>query len=147
RCLQRGLITADDAVLDSIGYGAIQLADVSACTIRGNDLIDNGPSHIPAVCGIYILHGEGVDVTDNHVLDNGAKMAEPDARGEPGARGGIYVAFAVAPPMPMRIAGVDRRLPVQSGVPALKVHDNVVTQPLGHALYVIALGPVSVQSN
>ena len=146
-CLRRGIVTPDDAVRDSIGYGAIQLSDVVECTIRGNVLNDNGPSHIPAVCGIYVFHAEGLDITDNHIVNNGAKTGEPDLRAESGARAGIYVALAIAPTVLMTVDAVRRRLPVQNGVPALKVHDNVVSQPLGHALFAIALGPVSVQDN
>jgi hypothetical protein len=38
-------------------------------------------------------------------------------------------------------------LPGQNGVPALRVHDNIVSAPLGQALMATALGPVSVQGN
>ena len=147
RCLQRNIATPDEPMLDLMGYGAIQLAEVSACTIRGNELIDNGRSHIPAVCGIYVLHGEGLDISENHIVNTGAKTEEPDARGDPGARGGIFIAMAVAPTVSMTIEALRRRVPLQNGVPAVKVHDNVVSHPLGHALFIVALGPVSVQSN
>jgi hypothetical protein len=33
------------------------------------------------------------------------------------------------------------------GIPAIKVHDNIITQPLGQALFLMALGPVSVTGN
>jgi hypothetical protein len=33
------------------------------------------------------------------------------------------------------------------GIPAIKIHDNIITQPLGQALFLIALGPVSVTGN
>ena len=39
------------------------------------------------------------------------------------------------------------RLSVQNGMPAAKVHDNIVSVPLGQALAMIALGPVSVLGN
>jgi len=42
---------------------------------------------------------------------------------------------------------LDYQLPRQNGVPAVRIHDNVVSQPLGQALLLGALGPVSIQGN
>ncbi len=147
RCLQRDVDTPDAAMLDSMGYGAIQLADVTDCVIRENTLVDNGPSHIPAICGIYLLHAEALDVSANRIVNNGAMTAEPEARGGPGARAAIFVAFAIAPTVLKLVDLLRRRVPVQNGVPAVKVHDNIASQPLGQALYIVALGPVSVEGN
>jgi hypothetical protein len=81
-------------------------------------------------------------------VNNGAKDTRSDetaAGVKRGARGGINVFFAVAPVMPMRFGRVI--LPTQDGLPALTVHDNVVSVPLGRALSAVALGPVSVVAN
>jgi hypothetical protein len=37
--------------------------------------------------------------------------------------------------------------PVFDAAPAVKIHDNIVNQPLGHALFVMALGTISVVGN
>jgi hypothetical protein len=63
----------------------------------------------------------------------------------PGPRGGIVVAYAVPGIVPLEIGG--ESYPRQGGEPALRVHDNIVSQPLGQALFVQALGPVSVHGN
>jgi hypothetical protein len=39
------------------------------------------------------------------------------------------------------------KIPFADGVPAVKIHDNIVTQPMGKALFIMALGPVSVVGN
>jgi hypothetical protein len=65
--------------------------------------------------------------------------------GEAGARGGIYISLAVPPTVPSEI--FEEIYPVQNGVPAAKIHDNIVSQPLGQALALGALGPVSVLDN
>jgi hypothetical protein len=147
RCLWRELAPIGDAMLDSMGYGAIQLADVTDCVIHENTLADNGPRHVPPLCGIYVLHAEGLDVSGNRIVNNGARTEESDERGQPGARGAIFVHFAIAPTVLDRVDLLDARVPVQNGVPAVKVHDNIASQPLGHALYIVALGPVSVEGN
>ena len=40
-----------------------------------------------------------------------------------------------------------KTVPSQNGVPAIKIHDNIVSTPLGQALALVALGPVSVIGN
>jgi hypothetical protein len=147
RCLGRGIAPIDAAMEDSIGYGAIQLADVSDCVIRENALVGNGPSHLDPVCGIYVLHAEGIDVTANRIVDNGARIDEPDYRASEGPRAGIHIHYAIAPTILKRVDLFRMRVPVQNGVPAVRVHDNIVSQPLGQALWISALGPVSVEGN
>jgi hypothetical protein len=147
RCLQREVAAIDDSMLDSMGYGAIQLADVTDCVIRENTLVDNGPSHVPPVCGIYVLHAEGLDISANRIVNNGATSDASKERGQRGARAAIFVNFAIAPTILEPLDALNARVPVQDGVPAVKVHDNIASQPLGHALYIVALGPVSVEGN
>jgi hypothetical protein len=47
--------------------------------------------------------------------------------------------------MPVLVGG--KLYPRQDGVPAVRVHDNIVSHPLGQALALTALGPVSVVGN
>lgn len=144
-CLRRPLTPIDAAMIDSMGYGGIQLADVSYLLIRENLIEDNGPSHLEPVCGIYLLHGEGIEISANRILNNGAKIAEPATQAKGGRRSGVHIAYAIAPRIATAVG--DLSFPVQNGVPALKVHDNIVSQPLGQALAALTLGPVSVQGN
>jgi hypothetical protein len=144
-CLRRPLEPIAEAMVNSQGYGAIALADVERLVIRDNVLADNGPSHLEPVCGIFVLHAEGLEISRNRILNNGAKTEAGNAQAKIGRRGGINIVYAVAPVSPVRIGKLV--LPGQSGDPALKMHDNVVSVPLGQALNVTALGPLSVEGN
>ena len=146
RCLRRTLALIPARMQDSMGYGAIALADVSELVIHDNVLQDNGPSELDPVCGIFILHGEGIDIHRNRILNNGAKSAEGARQARQGRRGGINVVYCVPVTVPIAI-GRFEDLPAQGGVPALRVHDNIVSAPLGQALMATALGPVSIQGN
>jgi uncharacterized protein DUF6519 len=155
RCLNRTLEIIPQPMLDAMGYGGIALADVDELVIRDNFITNNGPDFREPICGIFILHGEGVEISRNHILNNGAKSAastETGGSAKPGRRGGINIVFALAPVVPVVLPqtpfnDVETIVPAQSGFPALKVHDNVVSVYLGQALHVTALGNVSVLDN
>src|SRR6185436_1916213 len=62
-----------------------------------------------------------------------------------GLRGGIVICFAFPPTVVVdTLFGSG---PEQNGVPAVRLHDNIVSTPLGRALTLMALGPVSIVSN
>ncbi len=135
------------AQVNVAGFGGIALADVENLLVRDNRIGSNGPTHLEAICGVFVLHGEGVDITRNLIVDNGHKST-PSAQGaKRGLRGGIVIGYALAPTRLVSIPGVDEGAPVQNGVPAARIHDNIVAQPLGPALLMTALGPVSVVGN
>jgi len=149
-CLNRPIADIPATMLDSMGYGGISLADVEYLVLRDNVIEDNGPDYIQPVCGIFILHGEGIEISRNRILNNGARTSEPAASAKVGRRGGINIVYGIAPPLPVdprAVAAKLPRLPAQNGVPAVKVHENIVTVPLGQALALTALGPVSVVGN
>ncbi|HKC64491.1 MAG TPA: hypothetical protein VKB86_12690, partial [Pyrinomonadaceae bacterium] len=113
---------------------------------------NNGFSHLMPVCGIYVLHGEGIEVSRNRILNNGANDGKPASGAMPGARGGIYINYGITPRVPSipnaGPTGTTRKsIPPQSGVAAVNVYDNCVSAPLGQALALVALGPVSVVGN
>jgi hypothetical protein len=143
-CLRRSLALIPSGMLSFMGYGGIALAACEDLVIVDNLIEDNGPDHLQPVCGVYVLLGVGVELASNRILNTGAKTTEPATSARPGSRAGIHIQFARAPRFPTRLA---RRFRRTTGVPAVKVHDNVVMQPLGRALAVGALGPVSVQDN
>ncbi|HEX5706112.1 MAG TPA: DUF6519 domain-containing protein [Pyrinomonadaceae bacterium] len=159
-CLNRPLAEIADGMLKSMGYGGIALADVSDLVVRDNFITDNGPDFTEPICGIFVLHGEGIEISRNHILNNGVKP--PGARlsnaaVKRGARGGIHVMYAVAPLVELTLSlganttlvasNTPTKAPVHGGFPALKVHDNVVGVPVGRALSATAVGPVSVVGN
>ena len=145
RCMRRPIADVPQHMRNSMGYGGIALADVDYLVIRDNIIENNGPSRLFPICGIFVLHGEGVEISRNRILNNGAAGREPASSAHPGARGGIYIVFAVAPRVPL--VPQLQIIPAQIGVPAIKIHDNIVSSPLGQALNMTVLGPVSVLGN
>jgi hypothetical protein len=165
RCLGREL-EVDPKMLGQGGFGGIALGHVEYLAIRDNCIEDNGPNQLEPVCGIFILYGEGIEISRNWILNNGAKGGgagddNPQLHAKLGARGGINIVKCTAPaeminltPISNALTGTSGfigqnalRLFAQTGMPAAKVHDNVVSVPLGQALKMSALGAVSVIGN
>lgn len=144
-CLTRSLAPIEAAMQNAMGYGGIALADVERLTIHDNVIVDNGFDHLQPVNGIFVLHGEGIDISRNTILNNGAKTGEPASDAAPGRRGGVNIVYAVAPTIGVRIGR--SFFPRQDGTPALTMQGNAVTAPLGRALTLVAYGPVMVQGN
>lgn len=146
-CLRRPIDKISAAMLDRVGYGGIALAVVDTLVVWDNIIEHNGPRRIDPVCGVFVLLGIGVDICRNHIINNGARTEEPLSGVNPGMRGGIIIANAVSPTQVVS-ASIDRAtLAVESDRPALRVHENIVSAPLGLALGAKALGPVSVVGN
>lgn len=142
-CLNQPLLPIANDMVGSKGYGGIALADVDNLSIQRNVIEDNGVARdSEPVCGIYVLHAEGVDISDNRIVNNGQRIQQESSNGR---RSGIHIEFAVAPTI--ALGGDKLKIPRQNGVPALIAHNNVVVQPLGKALSLTALGPVSVTDN
>jgi hypothetical protein len=151
-CLWRRLATIPSSLADSAGYGGISLADVENLVVRDNTITDNGTEQAEPICGIFILHGEGVDIDRNRIVNNGNRVTAPDREVERGRRGGIHIVYAVAPvlssvPATIAVTNIRVAVPEPTGIPAARLHDNVVSAPLGRALTLGALGPVSVVGN
>lgn len=136
-----------------MGYGGISLAHTENLVIRDNFITDNGPSFLEPICGIYVLIVEGVEISRNHILNNGIRTKEIPRSGtvNNGPRGGIWIARALSPTVEIGTladTGEDvRKIPFASGIPAAKIHENIVTVPLGRSLTLFAQGPVSVVGN
>ena len=132
-----------------MGFGGIALADCENLVIRENTIENNGTRHQEPVCGIFLLQGEKVDISDNRILNNGCPPASAasGARRQ-GWRGGIVITMSLNEWW----QGVQEHLqgqefPLPDGIPAVKIHHNIVTQPVGKALTLIAFGPVSIVGN
>jgi hypothetical protein len=145
-CLQRKLAPIDAELVDIMGYGGIALADVASLRIRNNIIQDNGVGYLEPLSGIFVLHGEGIEIAANRILHNGTQTTQSESVAPPGQRGGISIVYSVAP-----MAAVSTMLannaPRQNGLPALMVRDNTVTVRMGRALSATALGPVAVHGN
>jgi hypothetical protein len=145
-CLRREIESIPAHMLDRIGYGGIALAAVEGLTIWDNIIEYNGPRRQDPVCGIFVLIGVGIDICRNHIVGNGARTEEPVTAAKEGMRGGIIIANALSP---VQVVGRPDRVvqTVESNRPALRVHENIVSSPLGLALGVRGTGPISVVGN
>lgn len=133
------------SMLKEIGFGGIVLAFCEKTVISQNKIQQNGRSANQAICGVLVLYGEKIDVSDNRILDNGPLTADRGQDIERGLRGGIVVAMSFQQILHEMFQGNETFQP--DGIPAVKVHNNIVTQPLGQSLFIITLGPVSVTGN
>lgn len=151
-CLNRAPAPIQLKMVEFQGYGGISLAAVYDLVIRDNVIEDNGPDESEPICGIFVLRGNGIDIERNRILNNGARNNTPFTQAQPGPRGGIYIAYAIAPRRFVTApASPNVRLitptPFSLGLPAVKIHDNIVSVPLGQALVITAAGPVAVTDN
>ncbi|TCO70105.1 DUF6519 domain-containing protein [Rhodovulum euryhalinum] len=125
------------------GFGGISLGLAETVTVSGNRIEDNGRRHIDPVCGIFILYGEQVEITDNLIRDNGVfvNLDEDIVQGQRGGIAGIFASVGLDD-----FGAADNRgaLTVK---PALRIHDNVVQHPQGRTLTLLAAGPVSIVAN
>ena len=69
-CLNQPLLPIADDMVGSKGYGGIALADVEMLSIQHNVIEGNGETRdLEPVCGIYVLHAEGAEVSDNRIIN------------------------------------------------------------------------------
>jgi hypothetical protein len=159
RCLRREPLQTADVAAMRIGYGGIALAHASDLRITGNEIVANGTRHGAPTCGVFALIVQGLHVDGNRIVDNGSRRVRGDEGLATGARGGIHVWLAM--PVVMRHAettivdeavmiaatNVDRRAAVHTGATTAQIHDNIVDTPVGRAITLFALGPVSISRN
>jgi hypothetical protein len=151
QCLQRTIEEPSEGAAKFAGYGGISLADVENLVVLDNTVSKNGSQPGDPVCGFFALHVEGADLSRNRILDNGATSTEsltPTLKR--GQRGGIVIMYALAPTEEIALpplGNLPKTAPDQNGVPAARIHDNIVSTPVGQALFLNALGAVSVLNN
>jgi len=140
------------------GYAAICVPDVENLVLRDNAINDFGPQPGAQVCGIFILNGQMVEISRNHVLEtrDWNLTSSDEVQSVGGLRGGIVVLLATPPAFTTpasfttKLAGVANHFtpPVyEAGLPALRIEHNVVRVPLGEALAAVGYGPFSIVNN
>lgn len=153
-CLQNRLEGALRTEIQVRGFGGISLGICANLAIARNRIESNGTSHINPVCGIFVTYGEQMDINHNWIAENGPLT---NATGSliPGKRGGILVGASSFPLLRFlstalsaakSIVGVANTSALM-GRPAARVHDNIVNQPAGQALTILAIGSVSIVNN
>jgi|GEM_PF-859775 len=127
------------------GEGGISLGVTERVRIEDNTIEENGLALRTPACGVYVLTAERLEVSGNRMAGNGPSGPAASGRGWAGFRGGIVVLLAsgasVLEGMGLEDDGGD------GDGAALRVHGNVVRQPLGPALMAAAWGPATIQDN
>ncbi len=134
-----------DDMQDEVAFGGIALAACENGIFRQNRIEDNGLSHQEPVCGLFILYAEKIEIAGNRIVNNGPRTALRKEGVRPGTRGGVVIRMSFQPRDLESALALGE--PLAENIPALKMHDNIVAQPLGHALWLTAFGPVSVAGN
>jgi hypothetical protein len=145
-CMLLELGVVPPALREHAGYGGIALADGEYIVIRHNTIEHNGTQHLDPICGVFILYGEGITIDGNRILHN-SRPAEPELTPLPGQRGGIVIAMAQPRKVSVAPFGTSFTGSRQDGVPAARIHGNVVVSLEGRALKVVAIGPVTTEGN
>ena len=149
-------VAASTLGASQIGYGAICLPDVQYLIIRDNTITDFGDQPGAEVCGIYILHGELVEINRNRILEERDWIEGSSADEQPNtARGGIYIASVTPPSFPGTLTNAlwtqnsdASTNPIyEPSLPALRLEHNVVRVPLSITLYAFGSGPFSIVDN
>ena len=144
-CLLQVPTEIPESMREEMGYGGVCLAGADNLTVRENRIENNGRSHLEPISGVFVLYGENVDISDNRIVANGPRTAETNTDARAGIRAGIYIGMTLKKIASEIFDGAESLF--LDGIPAIKVHDNVVVQPLGQALFLLAFGPVSVVGN
>lgn len=148
------------------GYGAICLPDVINLIVRDNIVNNYGAQPGAEVCGIYVYHGQVVDISRNQIREERDlnKSGAVEWTNYGGRRAGIYIEHVTPPTLDTSSGSVWRRafevtheqsgdttsreVPLYaSGIPALRIVDNRVRTAFGLALYVSGAGPFSILGN
>ena len=150
------------------GYAAISLPNVENLTIRDNTITNFGATPGAEVCGIFVLHGEIVEISRNQIRETRDLSRKEDPLSSyQGVRGGIIIALAT--PTVLDSAGdsdawdrsfqllyTDTKSAYEEqppsflyapGLPALRIQENLVHVAVGLALAVTGYGPFSVADN
>jgi hypothetical protein len=160
RTVLRSPAAIDQSKSSIFGYGAISVPDVLSLTICDNAVTIFGPQPGVGACGIFVLHGEMLEISRNQILEtrdwNNTSAVEQDA--STGAHGGIVILLATPPTFgqpidpsqwssdPLQANPITAPV-YEPGLPALRIEHNVVRVPLGYALEIIGLGPFTIANN
>jgi hypothetical protein len=137
-----------------MGYGGIALAVVDALVIRDNFILDNCVNCIDPICGIFALAVIGADISRNEITEHLPQdyAAVAPAAVKHGPRGGIWIFIALGQMDLFSSSKYDRFSEVSflrnsSGAHAARLHQNVVSVPLGRSLTMTIFGDASILGN
>ncbi|MGB7202811.1 MAG: DUF6519 domain-containing protein [Pyrinomonadaceae bacterium] len=136
-----------------MGYGGISLAVVEEFVVRDNFIVDNCRDCNDPICGIYVLLAIGAEISRNEITEHLPQHFE-DVNSSSvrfGPRGGIWIFIAVGQmdllPVSSGKGEMDKFLNRFSDAHAAKIHENVVSVPLGRTVTLTVFGDVSIVGN
>lgn len=132
-------------ITNEVGFGGIVLASCAQTIIRENQITGNGLNNEYPICGICVRYVEEIEISNNRILNNGVISSTSEKEMATGVVGGIVIQMAFQSPNTGNIS--DAAAPGFDGTPAAIIRENIVDQPSGNALSLIAIGPVAVDGN
>ena len=149
RCLQREVAPIADASRFIAAYGGVILALASNLVVEYNAIVGCGLGRRNPVSGLYALFTQGLRIEHNLIADNGPVDNESTEKSQRGLSAGVHVWLAFGGRAEAAIVAAEfSRGKVRGGIGTqLRVHDNVIEQPQGRALFLLGAGPISVANN
>jgi hypothetical protein len=145
------LLTEAASNNEFLACGAITLTTAEDLVIRDNIISSFGYQPGLGVAGIYLLHGETVEISRNQIIDNRDwdDASTPDQVGNSQQQVGAIDIVVVTPPtLASDAQSLFGQLSVfEPGLPALRIQNNLVRVPLGSALFTIGFGPFEINDN
>lgn len=138
--LKRNQNAFSNSMVSIAALGGITLAEVVTGRFLNNRIEDNGNQGQNPVCGIYILIGQSIEIAHNRIVGNGAEHTQLQGV-TAGYRGGVLISSLA----PEYVPDEEGRRP--NGIPALRMHGNVVVAPQGRALKATGVGSFTVTDN
>ena len=134
-----------------LACGAITLTTVVDLLIRDNEIVTFGIEPGLGVAGIFLLHGETVEISRNQIVDNRdwSDASTPDQAGNSQQLvGAIDIAVVTPPTLASTAESFIAKLEIfEPGLPALRIQNNLVRVPLGSALFTFGFGPFEIDDN
>ena len=129
-------------MIDQLSFGGITLTSCGHTIIRENQILNNGRGNEWPVCGVFVFIAEEIELSNNRIINNGAA---PRGKLQAGPRAGILIDLAFQ--LLDTVNTNDTAAPGFDAIPAAIVNENIVEQPVGHALLLMAIGPIVVLGN
>jgi hypothetical protein len=137
-----------------MGYGGIALAVVDQLVIRDNFIVDNCVDCKDPICGIFALAVIGADISRNEITEHlrqGFTSVTPEAV-KHGPRGGICIFITLGQMDFFSSSQFDDYSDIgflrnSTGAHAARIHQNVVSVPLGRSLTMTVFGDASILGN
>jgi hypothetical protein len=144
-------LTRAASTTEFLACGAITLATSENVLIRDNLISVFGNQPGLGAAGIFLLHGETVEISRNQIVDNRDwnDPSTPDQVGNSQQLVGAIDLVVVTPPtLASDATGFLAKLEIfEPGLPALRIQDNLVRVPLGTALFVLGFGTFEITGN